>query len=177
ASAESFVVINGGLAIPISDSKWTDTADPSLKLGVRVGGGRADLAGFLSADFTPGNFDANPAFGDLSGQRYRLLVGVQAWKELVPNMFLGGRFGLGVDIAHASYSATVLGTTFSGSDTNVGFAAEPAGGLWFHVGSAMVGFELGFPIGYHDKTAMPGRGDFTFHYPTAHMALPRPLPL
>src|SRR5262249_61616059 len=112
-----------------------------------------------------------PAFGDLAGQRYRLLVGVQAWKELVPNMFLGGRFGLGVDIAHASYSATVLGTTFSGSDTNVGFAAEPAGGLWFHVGSAMVGLELGFPIGYHDKTAMPGSGDFTFKYTSDDMDL------
>jgi hypothetical protein len=172
ASAESFVVFDAGLAVPISDSDWTRIADPSLKLAVRAGGGRPDVAGYVGFDFTPISFANDPGFGDLSGQRYRLLVGAQIWKQLVPNIHVDARLGAGIDIAHASYTITILGTTNSSSDTNVGFAFEPAGGLWFDIGTtAEIGFELGLPIGYHNKTAQPGSGDYTFKYTSVDLDL------
>jgi hypothetical protein len=172
ASADSFTIINAGLAVPISDSDWTRLADPSLKLGVRAGGGRPDVAGYVSFDFTPVSFVDEPGFGDLSAQRYRALVGIQVWRQLVPNVHFDARLGVGIDIAHASYTFTVLGTTTKYSDTDVGYAFEPAAGLWFDIGAtANVGFELGFPVGHHDKTAMPGTGDFTFKYTSVDLDL------
>src|SRR5262249_43832974 len=121
ASADSFLVIDGGLAIPISDKTWTNAVDPSLKIGARGGGGSRELAGLLSADFTPIAQGGNAQFAGVSSQRYRVQVGVQLWKEVAHNINIGGRFSVGVDIAHASY--TLL--TQSYSNTGVGFAAEP----------------------------------------------------
>jgi hypothetical protein len=172
ASAESFVIFDAGMAVPISDSDWTNLADPSLKLAVRAGGGRPDVAGYVSFDFTPVSFANPPNFGDLSGQRYRTLVGIQVWKQLVPNVHIDGRIGVGIDIAHASYTLTILGTTSHASDTDVGYAFEPAAGLWFDIGpSAKVGFELGFPLGHHDKTGNVQNGEFTFKYTSVDLDL------
>jgi len=40
---------------------------------------------------------------------------------------------------------------FSGenSDTDVGFALEAGGGLWFDVGSVQVGGQFALPLGFH----------------------------
>ncbi len=151
-------MFTGGLAVPISDKTWTNDVDPSLKIGGRFGGGRPDLAGFLSVDFTPIS-GGNAQVPNESAQRYRVLVGVQLWKEVAHHINVAARFGVGMDIAHASYS---IGNADHGN-TSLGFALEPGGGLWFDVGSVQVGFELGLPISYHDTKA-DMLGDLAFQY-------------
>jgi hypothetical protein len=172
ARADSFVEIAGGVMLPVANDDWTNAVDVSPKLGIRLGGGRPDIEGILVADWTPAQAKADPLFTDVSYHRFRILAGAQLRHAIAPNIRLSARLGLGIDIAHASYTVDIpiLGTT-SGSDTHTGFAFEPAIGIWYAFGKTEVGFELAVPIGSHDRDADPQTGQIGFHYTSVDVDL------
>ena len=50
ASADSYVGLAGGLALPVSDDQYTDTVETSPVLGLRVGATPKSIGGFFSFD-------------------------------------------------------------------------------------------------------------------------------
>lgn len=165
ASAESFVELAGGVMFPVGNDDWTNVIDVSPKLAVRGGAGRHGLEGMLSFDWTPAQAKTDPVFGDVSYNRFRVLVGAQLRQAIAPRIRLSARLGVGVDIAHAGYTVDIpfVGTT-SGSDTHTGFAFEPGVGLWYALGSTDLGIELALPVSTHDRNANTQNGEIGFHY-------------
>jgi hypothetical protein len=161
ARAGSLIDLVGGIGIPLGDKTWTDTVSSSPKLVGRVGGMNGDLGGAVSVDWTHANMNADAgSFGDVSGNRFRILANLMFLHELAPKITLSARVGAGVDIAHYSYEVPLL--NISGSDTDVGVAFEFGGGVWFRVaGNTELGAELGIPIGYH-STRDPGKYPFDY---------------
>jgi hypothetical protein len=172
ARADSFFEVLGGLSIPAGDNNWTNTVDTSPKLGVRAGAvGDKGLGGMVQADWTPENINASGVgFGvgsaDVALHRFRILGNLVYHHPVAGKLILSARVGVGVDIAHASASLTVLGNTVSSSDTNAGFAFELGGGLWYDLGDVQVGGELALPVSSHSKHAngVPSDGNYSFDY-------------
>ena len=146
AHAEGFVEFDGALAIPISNSDWTKAVDTSVSVGARAGGG-GQVGGLFMFDWAP--LSSNVALTDLN--RFRVQGGIYIESRIAPKILLRGRFTGGVDILHSHTEVTVLGQTFTGSDTDTGIAFEPGVGAWFELASVKLGVELGLPIGYHSK--------------------------
>lgn len=152
AHADSFVDLLGGISIPMGDDDWTNAAESSPKLGLRVGAVPNEIGGFVQADWTPVNTDADGAFGgavDVSAHRFRVGVGAMFHHPISNTLVVTGRGGLGIDIARVSGDA--LGFEFS--DTDVGFGLEFGGGVFFRAGNLEIGGELGIPVGIHDHDA------------------------
>ena len=168
ARADSFAELAGGLAIPASDDNWTKLVGASPKLAARGGSMSGELGGMLGVDWTPESLDnggGSSGLGSTAGslQRFRVLASGVIRHRITPTLTVGGRAGAGIDIAHASYDVTLLGTTTSGSDTDVGYAFEFGVGLWVDVGTKQVGVELAVPFGHHDKPAQQS-GDLPFQW-------------
>jgi Outer membrane protein beta-barrel domain len=155
ARADSFVDIFGGLSLPTADDDWTDTAESSPKLGLRLGSVPHEIGGFLQADWVPTNTDAQSATfpggsTDISAHRFRIGAGALLHHPISNTLVVTGRGGIGIDIAHVSASYNILGATGEVSDTDVGLGLEFGAGLFFHAGNLEIGGELGIPIGFHD---------------------------
>ena len=175
AHADGFGEVVGGLMIPTSNDNWTNLAEPSPKLGVRAGAMSGDFGGMLGADWTPVSLDnSGGSFGigstGGSAQRFRVIASAVFHHRIAPKITLSGRAGAGLDIAHASFDLTILGATSTTSDTNLGYAFDLGLGLWFDVSSVQLGFELGIPIGHHDKQAKQS-GDIGFQYTSVDVDL------
>lgn len=170
ARADSFLEVAGGLSIPVGDNAWTNLADTSPKLGARVGAvNDKGLGGMIQADWTPVNLNNNGgAFGigsaDIAAHEFRFLADFTVHHPILPKLLLGARAGAGIDIAHASATVTILGNTGSSSDTNVGFAFEVGGGLWYQLGDVELGGELALPMSWHSKKGNNTDGNYTFDY-------------
>ena len=171
ARADSFLEVAGGLSMPVGDNAWTNLADASPKLGARVGGvsDTNGLGGMVQADWTPVNLNnSGGAFGagslDIAGHDFRFLADLTIHHPILPKLVLSARIGAGIDIAHASATLTILGNTTSTSDTNIGFAFEVGGGLWYSLGDVQVGGELALPISSHSKHGDGSDGNYTFDY-------------
>jgi hypothetical protein len=157
ARADNFAGAVGGIMIPVADSHsnskdgWTDLVGSGPKLAIRAGAtGASGLGAMLSADWTPVNSNNQSQFVDVSAHRFRILAHVVFDKIVVPKVSLFVRAGGGIDIAHASLSTTpVLGTSYQASTTDVGWAFELGGGVYFHLGSVQLGGELALPFGGH----------------------------
>lgn len=155
AYADSFVGATGGVMIPLGDSNssktgWTDEVSSSPKIGVRVGSiGESNLGGMLTADWTPISANASNQLVDISAQRFRILAHVVFEKRVAPMLTLAFRGGGGIDIAHASASSA-LGDA---SDTDVGWAFELGGGVWWSIGEIDIGGEVALPFGGHSHKA------------------------
>lgn len=166
ASADSFVGASGGVMIPLGDSHqdkmgWSDQVSSSPKVGVRVGGvGTAGLGGMLTADWTPISDNYPPQFGDVSAHRFRILAHLLFEKLVAPKLTVAFRLGGGIDIAHAT--ADVPGNS-DPSDTDVGWAVEVGGGVWWSVGTLDIGGELALPVGGHSHQANE-LGEIPFDY-------------
>ena len=165
AAADSFVGATGGLMIPLGDSHsqtkdgWTDLVSSSPKLGLRVGAmGDSGLGGMITADWTP--LSTNEQFGNASAHRFRILAQFVIDKAIQSHLVFSARGGVGVDIAHASYTLGAIDL----SDTDTGLGFEFGGGLWFKLGSAEVGGELALPIGIHSHKAAVGSSGITLDY-------------
>lgn len=165
AYADSFVGATGGLMIPVGDSHknppdgWKDMVDSSPKLGLRVGAmGDSGLGGMITADWTP--ISTTAQFGNASAHRFRILAQFVIDKAIASHLLFSGRAGVGVDIAHASYT---LGT-IDLSDTDTGLGFEFGGGVWFSLGSAEVGGEVALPVGLHSHRAAIGSSGITLDY-------------
>jgi hypothetical protein len=155
ARADSFVDIFGGMSIPIGDDDWERTVDESPKIGVRVGAFPDRIGGFLQADWTPVNQEADegPFPGgetDISAHRFRMLAGAMLRHPISNTLVFSGRAGLGIDIAYASVSGNIAGFEIDESETDAGLAVELGAGLWFKAGSVEVGGEVGLPMAFHD---------------------------
>jgi hypothetical protein len=169
ARADNFVELAGGMAVPIGDSTWTNTADASPKIGVRAGAiAESGIGAMLQFDWTPVNLDATGgSFGvgstDYSAHRFRFLANGIFHHMIAPHLLVSARMGAGIDIAHGSATLNVLGNTSNASDTDVGFGFEAAGGLWFQLGSMELGGELALPIAAHSHHAT-STTDLTIDY-------------
>lgn len=162
AQAQSNLEVAGGVSIPLGDDNWTNDADPSGKLGVRLGEMWGDFGVMLQFDWTPINLPNSGYNGGTlfstsgSAEVFRILLDV-AFQHHLPilqrHLVASARFGLGVDIAHASGEATVLGNTSSTSGTDPNIAIEFGGGLFYDFGHAQVGVELAIPISNHSHAA------------------------
>ena len=156
-----------GMQLPLGDSNWTDTVDVSPKLGARAGVQQGELTGMLSADYTferltsqltnPMGFDTGA-----SGYRVRVLAHLGVDHPINDKVRVTARAGGGIDLAHGSYDYTLLGTHFSSSDSDVGWAFEFGAGLWWDTGGAEVGGEVALPIGHHDDKAQNGHVGFQY---------------
>ncbi|MFT3694886.1 MAG: hypothetical protein QM831_17180 [Kofleriaceae bacterium] len=162
----------GGISIPVGDDNWTNTADTSPKLHAAVGAvGSQGLGGAISADWTPVNLNADGgSFGnlgsvDIAAHRFRFLANLVFQHPIAKtSLVFSARIGVGLDLAHASATATVLGNTTSTSDTNAGFGFELGGGLWYSLGDIQVGGELALPVASHSKHGDNTDGNYTFDY-------------
>jgi hypothetical protein len=155
ARAQSLVDVVGGIALPVADDNWTKNVDPSPKLGVRAGATGQMFGGLLSADWTPEK-SGSSAIGGLASSsysfnRFRILAHAIVVHHVAPKIIVEGRIGVGIDLTNLSASSMVLGNTFSTSDTNVGFAFEAGGGVWFDLGSIDLGGLLSLPVGTHSQ--------------------------
>ncbi|HEV7554190.1 MAG TPA: hypothetical protein VGO00_01980 [Kofleriaceae bacterium] len=172
AHADPFVELAGGVMFPVSNNDWTNAVDVSPKFAARGGVTRGDLEGLLSLDWTPAQAKADPLFTDISYNRFRILAAVQLRHLFAPHIRLSARAGFGIDIAHAGYTVDIplVGTT-SGSDTDTGFAFEPAIGIWYALGTTELGLELALPIATHSQEGNAQNGDFRFHYTSVDIDL------
>ncbi len=156
AQASPFIELGGGLIVPLSDSTYTDSVDPSVGLAARIGAG-GKLAGMFSFEWDP--LASNLQY--VSFNRFRFLGHVVLHHAVSPTLELTGRLGAGIDLLHESTEGTILGVRFQGSDSNLGLALELGAGGWFSVGSGgtQVGVELAIPIGYHTDDNTPSTAD------------------
>src|SRR6185503_9692445 len=144
AHADGNVELAGGISIPAGDNNWNNIAGTSPKLGLRLGDMVGDFGGMLQADWTPVNLNnSGGSFGfgstNASAHVFRVLADFAFQHHLIGHLVVSGRAGIGIDVAHASGSVTVLGATGSRSDTDVGLAVEFGGGVWYDFGTTQVG--------------------------------------
>lgn len=170
AYADSFFGATGGVMLPLGDSKsdnsgWSDQVSSSPKIGARVGAiGDSNLGGMVSADWTPISYNYQSQAVDVGAHRFRILAHVLFEKPIAPKLTLALRAGGGIDIAHASADTTILGTNFHASDTDVGWAFELGGGVWWSIGDMDIGGEVALPFGGHNHVAQAGKSEITFDY-------------
>ena len=170
ASADSFLGATGGIMIPLGDSKsdnsgWSDQVGSSPKIGVRAGAtGESGIGGMVTADWTPISYNYQSQAADVGAHRFRIQAHLLFEKLVAPKLTIAARAGGGIDIAHASADTTIFGTTFHASDTDVGWAVEFGGGVWWSVGDVDLGGELALPFGGHNHVAQAGKSEITFNY-------------
>ena len=155
AAADSFVELAGGLSIPIADDDWTDVAESSPKIALRLGAFPQNLGAFLQADWTPVNTDATGGQfpggnADISAHRWRMLVGGLFRHSISNVLTFQGRAGIGADIHYLNVAVEFLGNRAEESETDVGLGLEFGAGLWFRSGNLEIGGEIALPIGIHD---------------------------
>jgi hypothetical protein len=169
AQADGNLELAGGISIPAGDNNWTNIADTSPKLGVRIGDfpHDGDFGAMLQADWTPvnlnnsgGSFGVGYAAAD--AHVFRILIDFAAQHHVTEHIVISGRAGIGVDLAHAAGSVSVLGFTGSRSDTDAGLAVEFGGGVWYDFGGTQVGGEIALPIGNHSSPSENGSIPFQY---------------
>ena len=152
--ADTFLDLEGGLTIPVGDGNWTDNADSSPKLGLRIGAFPHEIGAFIAADWTPINTDAQGwsgplSSGDISAHRFRTMGGVMFHHNVSNTIAVTGHGMVGADIAHASITISGIAGSTTQSDTNVGLGLAFGGGVWFRAGSLEVGGEVQVPVAFH----------------------------
>jgi hypothetical protein len=169
ARADSWFGIQGGVAVPLGDSDWTDLVESSPKLNVNAGSVGKTVGGMASFDWTPENTDTTSSTfpggsSDVSAHRFRGLVGLAFQNPITSKLYFTGRMGVGIDIAHASYTVSFLGASAEWNGTDVGPAFEVGAGIWVKVGSMLVGGEAAIPVAHHDDAGDQNSRDIAFQY-------------
>ena len=149
AQADSFVELAGGLTTPLGDDDWSNSVESSPKLALRLGAFPHEVGGFLSADWTPYETDADGGWGtEVSAHRFRLMGGVMFHHMVSNTLVVTGRGSVGADIAHAKATIPLFNIEVSDTDTALGF--EMGIGLFFKTGRMELGGEVAIPIAIHD---------------------------
>lgn len=169
AHADSWFGIQGGVAVPLGDKDWTDQVESSPKLAVNAGSIGKTVGGMVSFDWTPENTDTTSSTfpggsSDVSAHRFRGLVGLAFQNPINSKIYFTGRMGIGLDIAHASYTLSFLGASAEWTGTDVGPAFEVGAGIWAKVGSMLIGGEAAIPVAHHDDPGDPNSRDIGFQY-------------
>ena len=168
AHADGNLELAGGISIPAGDKNWTNIANTSPKLGLRIGEMVGDFGGMLQVDWTPVSLNnSGGSFGvgstDVSAHVFRVLADFAVQHHILEHLVVSGRAGIGIDIAHASASFTLLGNTTSRSDTDVGLAVEFGGGVFYDFGGGtQIGGEIAVPIGNHSSASQNGSIPFQY---------------
>lgn len=156
AFADSFADIVGGISLPLADDTWTKTVDTSPKVGVRAGAvSKEGLGGLLAVDFSPESIpNSSGAIGGISGSfsmfRFRILAELVA-QHRFSLVTLELRAGGGIDLAHDSATGTIGTFSKTTSGTDVGYALEFGGDVWFDLSDSLqLGGQVSLPIGHHD---------------------------
>jgi hypothetical protein len=124
----------------------------------------------IQADWTPVNLNnSGGAFGtiaglDIAGHDFRFLADLTLHHQVAPKLVVSVRAGVGLELAPASATVTILGGTSSSSDTNAGFAFEVGGGLWYSLGDVQVGGELALPVAWHSNRNDGSDNGYPFNY-------------
>jgi hypothetical protein len=171
AHADTFGELLAGISLPFDDSNWTNTANSSPDFSFRGGVITPEgIGGMLQLDWTPVNLDnsggsvGGVADSNIAAHRFRLLANFVYQHHILPKLVGSARVGVGLDIAHASATVTVLGNTSNTSDTDTAFAFELGGGLWYDLGDVQVGGEIAMPVSAHGKHGDGTNGNYSFDY-------------
>jgi hypothetical protein len=150
-----------GISIPIGDGNYKRFADPSYKLGVRLGAvfyinRRLGVAPEGEFDFIPVNTnDATYQNNSLDARFYRVR-GLVGGRVIVP-FGIGSfyaRVALGIDYLTGTIGIT--GINFTTGYSSTAFTFEPGFGVQFNVHKHLVvGLTTGFPIAAHDTGNKP----------------------
>jgi hypothetical protein len=152
-----------GISIPIADGNYKKFADPSYKMGVRLGAvfyinRQLGIAPEGEFDFIPVNTnDSTYQNNGLDAQFYRVrfLVGGRVIIPFVIGSFYA-RLGFGVDHITGTIGVTNLPGLGRTSFSSTAFGFEPGFGVQFNVVKHLVlGISTGFPIAGHDLGNKP----------------------
>ena len=152
-----------GLATPLSDENWENTADPSFITGVAfgymfsLGGWSAAIGPEVDLSYSPTNVEDTRWGGggddDVTVGRLRLTGGAR-FVVGFGSAYLLGRVGVGLDYAHASWDTVV--SDRDTDDSDVGASLLLAMGMGYLLAD-WVGLtvQMEFPIGFHDNPSQP----------------------
>ncbi len=157
AGAEAFVIVGGGLMVPLGDEDWTDIVESSPTFLARAGGGRKISA--RSRMMFEASFELTPlttAYEDndlfrFEANRFRVLLGGRLEQLVARGVLLAVRGGVGIDHLRGEVSVPALPGNPSEEETDTGLALELGIGPWFSAGSVLIGFELALPFALHDE--------------------------
>jgi hypothetical protein len=146
-----------GLSIPIADGNYKKFADPSYKMGVRLGAvfyinRQIGVAPEGEFDFIPINSNDGTYQNNTVDARFYRVRGLVGGRLIIP-FGIGSfyaRVAFGVDYITGTLGSTLLaGPTVS--YTSTAFTFEPGFGVQFNViKHLVVGITTGFPIAAHD---------------------------
>jgi hypothetical protein len=169
---EGFLIeVPVGLAIPISEAAWQDTADPSFVTGATIGymftlgGWSAALGPEVEVTYSPVNVE-DKAWGH--GGQDNVYVGrlrVTGGARFVlgfGSAYMFGRIGVGLDYAHASWDNPPVGNANDDfNDSDAAPALLLAVGMGYLVTDWLgVTVQLELPTGFHDNpTNLPVKLD------------------
>jgi opacity protein-like surface antigen len=167
ASADGWVEVVVGAAVPVADSDYTDRVDNSPTAGLRVGGDRDGVGAEVAIDYTPIDIHGSSTFAgvEFSAWRTRALVAARVIRPIGRKAVVFARAGAGVDLANISASGSFLGVNVDQSETDTGLALEVGVGIGVTLDPVLLGVQLGVPIGLHFNDDDPNDpNDFDFEY-------------
>jgi hypothetical protein len=155
-----------GLATPLSEAQWEDTADPSFITGVAfgymfsLGGWSAAIGPEVDLSYSPTNVeDKEWGEGGTHGGQHDVRVGrlrFTGGARFVVGFgsaYLLGRVGVGMDYAYANWDdPPVHDNDGDTADADVGASLLLAAGMGYMLAD-WVGLtvQMEFPIGFHDN--------------------------
>jgi opacity protein-like surface antigen len=166
---EGFMIeIPVGLATPLSEGQWEDTADPSFVTGAAfgymfsLGGWSAAIGPEVELTYSPVNVE-DKRWGRDGGDddvyigRLRVTGGAR-FVVGFGSAYLLGRVGVGIDYAHASWDNPPVGDAGEDTDDNDTAAALLLAMGMGYMLTDWIGLtlQMEFPIGFHDhQTNLP----------------------
>jgi hypothetical protein len=154
ASADTFVELVGGIAIPAADDGWSRGVATSPMVGARLGFLTSNhLGAMLSVDGASLRLTGQDGAGffaqgelpqPLSASHVRVLAELAFEREVATSLVLHVRGGAGIDVVYR----TIPGQS---TDRELGSALEAGVGWWYAVGGTQIGAELALAIGHHNS--------------------------
>ena len=151
-----------GLATPLSEANWENTADPSFITGIAfgymfsLGGWSAAIGPEVDLSYSPINVeDADWGGGgqdDVGVGRLRLTGGAR-FVVGFGSAYLLGRVGVGLDYAYANWDdPPVHAANGDTDDSDVGASLLLAAGMGYMLADWIgLTVQMEFPIGFHDN--------------------------
>jgi hypothetical protein len=161
ADGYAFAHFLAGGTLPLGNSDWTGSVDPSPKLEARVGGMSGSFGGMVSGDWTFEQLRSKnailPTATKIAIGRLRVLGHIVFERRLSAKLLFDASAGAGVDLQYVDYTVAVAPNPMHRSETYQGYAFELAAAAWFDVGpNVQVGGLLALPISQHSTELREG---------------------